>query len=246
MKRLLSAAALTTICALPATGADLTFQDPAGDDVGAGGLIYPTNEVFQPGAFDLRSFSVTRDGDMLRFDFEVGAPTQNAWQMAGGFDVQMFFVFVDTRSGGHVEDLPGLNIQFAEADAWDKAIIVSPQPEARVISEIPKAGVLAADVIAATQISADGPRITAHVPVTALPGGDPQTWGYQVIVQSNEGFPDGADLLTRKVNEFEEEYRFGGGDDSDCDPHVVDILGSPDQLAYACGTKRATLSMVRK
>ena len=43
-------------------------------------------------------------------------------------------------------------------------------------------------------------------------------------MQSNEGFPDRTDLLTRKVNEFEGQHRFGGGNDADCDPHAMDIL----------------------
>ena len=43
-------------------------------------------------------------------------------------------------------------------------------------------------------------------------------------MQSNEGFPAPTDLLTRKVNEYEGQHRFGGGTDSDCDPHVMDLL----------------------
>ncbi len=54
--------------------------------------------------------------------------------------------------------------------------------------------------------------------------GDLTTWGYQVLMQSNEGFPDKADLLTRKVNEYEGQHRFGGGNDGDCDPHVIDLF----------------------
>jgi len=96
-----------------------------------------------------------------------------------------------------------------------------------------------------------------------LGGGDPSKWGYQVVMQSNEAFPDRSDLLSRKVNEFEGQHRFGGGNDGDCDPHVIDILagkgeGAPDEeqaqyemLEYQCGAdgssvKRATLQMVRK
>ena len=59
---------------------------------------------------------------------------------------------------------------------------------------------------------------------TSSASGDPSQWGYQVVVQSNEGFPAGKDLLTRKVNEYEGQHRFGGGTDGDCDPHVMDIL----------------------
>ncbi len=43
-------------------------------------------------------------------------------------------------------------------------------------------------------------------------------------MQSNEGFPAGNDLLTRKVNEYEGQHRFGGGNDGDCDPQAIDIL----------------------
>jgi len=76
-------------------------------------------------------------------------------------------------------------------------------------------------------------------------------------------FPDGKDLLTRKVNEFEGQHRFGGGTDYDCDPHVIDILAGKaegaadeaqaqhDMLKYECNpdgsTKQgAVLKMVRK
>ena len=56
-------------------------------------------------------------------------------------------------------------------------------------------------------------------------GGPPQPgWGYQVLMQSNEGFPARTDLLTRKVNEYEGQHRFGGGTDYDNDPHVMDIF----------------------
>jgi hypothetical protein len=100
-----------------------------------------------------------------------------------------------------------------------------------------------------------GKTISATVDKKQLGDGDITTWGYQVIVQSNEGFPDKADLMTRKVNEFEGQHRFGGGNDGDCDPHVIDVLGDAEQqkqmLSYECGSdgsskKKATLTMVRK
>jgi len=108
-----------------------------------------------------------------------------------------------------------------------------------------------------------GRTISASVDKKDLGGGDITTWGYQVVMQSNEGFPTATDFLTRKVNEYEGQHRFGGGTDSDCDPHVMDVLagsGTGDKseidaqhemLAYECnadGTskKMATLTMVHK
>ena len=95
------------------------------------------------------------------------------------------------------------------------------------------------------------------MPLSELGGdGNVESWGYQVVMQSNEGFPAAGDFLTRKVNEYEGQHRFGGGNDGDCDPHVLDVLDGPDakqseMLAYTCGpdgkaTKMATLKMVKK
>jgi hypothetical protein len=47
-------------------------------------------------------------------------------------------------------------------------------------------------------------------------------------MQSNEGFPAKTDLLTRRVNEFEGQHRFGGGTDYDNAPFVMDIIVPPN------------------
>jgi hypothetical protein len=60
-----------------------------------------------------------------------------------------------------------------------------------------------------------------------LGGAPAKSWGYQVIMQSNEGYPDGGDFLSRKVNEYAGQHRFGGGNDLDCDPHVLDMIVTP-------------------
>jgi hypothetical protein len=143
-------------------------------------------------------------------------------------------------------------------------VILSPQPASRVGAEIKtKAAGMAGDIVVPRRTSGAGRTISGKVKLDDLGGGDPATWGYQVVVQSNEGFPDKSDLLTRKVNEFEGQHRFGGGNDGNCDPHVMDILAGKgtgaaeevqaqyDMLKYECGpegesVKPATLMMVRK
>ncbi len=244
MKHLIFAAMSTWLLSTMAASDSASFLDPKGDDHGSGTLIYPTNPVFRPGVFDLVAFKATPEGDRLYLEFEMAASIQNEWDMAGGFDVQMFFVFIDSQPGGHNGGLPGLNIAFAENSGWEHAIVVSPQPLERVISEITKAGELASDVLAAVDVSAADHTISAYVPLDALAKLPLTNWGFQVLVQSNEGFPEDNNLLTRRVNEFESEYRFGGGSDGNCDPHIVDVLGSSDQLSYECGVKTATIQML--
>jgi hypothetical protein len=105
-------------------------------------------------------------------------------------------------------------------------------------------------IVIPSRTTGSGRTITGRLKLSDLGEGDPSTWGYQVVMQSNEGFPTETDLLTRKVNEFEGQHRFGGGTDYDCDPHVMDILGDHAMLAYECkpdGTpvQMATLKMVK-
>jgi carbohydrate-binding DOMON domain-containing protein len=242
------------------------FQDPIGDDKGPGNYTYPTDGVYTAGSFDLTEFEITA-GDSPEVKVSVNDKLADPWGMGVGFATQMVFIFIDKdgkAGSGHTEGLPGLNIQFAPESAWEKVIILSPQPQARVLSEIKvKAAALAADIVVPSRTTGSGKTISAKIKLADLGGGDPSKWGYQVVVQSNEGFPDKSDLLTRKVNEYEGQHRFGGGNDGNCDPHVMDILapkgegkpeeiqGQYDMLKYECGAdgssvKKATLIMVRK
>jgi hypothetical protein len=181
--------------------------------------------------------------------------------MKVGFATQMIFIFIDSKEGGFTEGVPGTNVTFAAGNEWDHLVILSPQSPGTVKNEVDAKMPAAtkAAVLVPTRVKGAGRTISGTVDLE----GDPTQWGYQVIVQSNEGFPDKADLLTRRVNEYEGQHRFGGGNDGDCDPHAIDILagggaGAADETAaqhamlkYECnpdGTAKqgAVLKMVRK
>jgi carbohydrate-binding DOMON domain-containing protein len=241
----------------------VSFQDPAGDDDGPGTYVYPTDAVYTRGSYDLTGFTLTKKGTKFEAKVDVAAPLADPWQMGTGFSVQMVFVFIDMdgkTGSGHTEGLPGLNIRFAPSSAWEKVILLSPQAPSRVNSEVEtKASGLEKDVIVPRRTRGSGHSILSTIDAALLGDGDPTTWSYQVVMQGNEGFPSGNDLLTRKVNEYEGQHRFGGGNDEDCDPHVLDLLagsgsGAKDEiaaqhkmLAYTCdgSSALATVSMVR-
>lgn len=249
MLRTLSAL-VAALLAATATAKDVTFKDPAGDDKGPGGYTYPTDPVYTPGSFDLKAVKVKKSGGKVDFDATMGAKLEDPWGMGVGFAVQMVFVFIDTgdKAAPHyTEGLPGLNVTFAPDSAWDKVVILSPQSAGRVKSEVSmKAAALKDAVVVPARTRGSNFTISAAVDAAALGGGDPATWRYQVVVQSNEGFPAASDLLTRKVNEYEGQHRFGGGVDGDCDPHVMDLLAGKGEgaaeeaeeqfkmLAYQC------------
>jgi hypothetical protein len=176
-------------------------------------------------------------------------------------------VFIDkdgTEGHGYTKAPSGLNIEFAPSSAWEKLIILSPQQPARVKTEVEaKGNDLQQAIIIPSRTRGAGRNISGTIDPAALGEGDPTTWSYQVVLQSNEGFPSGADLLTRKVNEYEGQHRFGGGNDGDCDPHAIDVLSGSgkgdaaevkaqqEMLKYECAEEgasktKATLTMVRQ
>ena len=200
----------------------ISFKDPVGDDDGPGGYTYPTDEVYTPGSFDLTGFSVTKKGDRVTFDVAVKALLKDPWGLKSGFSVQMVFIFIqtDNRQGnGFVKTVPGLNVRFNDADAWDKLVILSPQPAAHRGGNRTKSasGSTVIDHRARSHKGSDH-TISASVDLAQLGGGNLTKWGYQVVIQSNKGYPENQDLLTRRVNEVAIRHRFGGGNDDDCDP----------------------------
>ena len=249
----------------PAWAAEMKFEDPVGDDDGPGTYTYPTDVVYTPGSFDLVEFVADASGKKLDVAVTIAGALDDPWRMEVGFAVQMIFIFIDTdgtAGSGHTDGLPGTNVKFAEGNEWDKAIILSPQSSSRVKQEVrTKAAAMADDILVPNRTSGSGKTIKASVKLADIADSDPSTWGWQVLMQSNEGFPAKTDLLTRKVNEFEGQHRFGGGTDYDCDPHVMDLLagaakGGSDEVAaqhemlsYECdadgnAVKMATLKMV--
>lgn len=251
----------------------LSYSDPSGDDFGPGSYTYPKNSAYTPGSFDLRKVEVKARSSKVEIKVTLGAPIEDPWDSRSwtpsgqGFSLQMIQLYVDTDGkpgSGQTATLPGINAAFDARDAWDRVVVISPQAASRLRSEVKsKAGSLAPYVVVPTKVTVRGKTLVATVKKKDLGGAPSSRWGVQAVVQSNEGYPDRGDLLSRKVNEFAGDHRFGGGNDWSCDPHVLDILagsakGGDDEkelqksaLAYTCGdggasVKGAILPMVRR
>ena len=219
------------------TGANggFTMTDPVGDDNGPGTYVYPTDAVYKPGSFDITEFKVVPSGDTVEFHVTVNSRIEDPWDSqawgGNGFSLQMAFIHIDQdhkKGSGVTVGLPGTNVRFSEDEAWDKVVIISPQGPNRINSEVDsKAAQWKSRIIVPKITRASGKTLIAVVDTAQLGGPPQESWGYQVLMQSNEGFPDKTDLLTRKINEFEGQHRFGGGTDYDNDPHVLDILVPP-------------------
>jgi hypothetical protein len=211
------------------------FMDPIGDDKGPGYYTYPTNPVYSAGGFDILSFEVDATArDNITFRITVNADLKQEWGMAADFDIQHFQIYIDqdrVPGSGHIEGMPGLNILFAPEFAWDKCIMITPQPSSRVQIEVDvKAPDFADSVVVPSRITGQGRTITAVVRRRDLgiaADGDISNWAWQVVAQSNEGYPEPEFVLTRNVNEYRGLHRFGGGSDYYGNPHVMDIIAWP-------------------
>jgi carbohydrate-binding DOMON domain-containing protein len=217
--------------AATAHAGDLTFKDPEGDDKGHGKITYPTDKVYKKGSFDLVEMEIEDKGSDIEITVEFAARIEDPWNSKSwnghGFSLQFVQVYVDKdhkAGSGHDKALPGLNVAFQDASRWEKVLLISPQPTNRLNSEVQsKAKAVGKDVVTPSRVRVQGKKIKATFKKADIGGFDAK-WGFQALVQSNEGYPTKEDMLTRKVNEYEGEHRFGGGHDYDCDAHVIDML----------------------
>ncbi|MCK4711183.1 MAG: hypothetical protein KAU21_21410, partial [Gammaproteobacteria bacterium] len=144
MKKVILPLSLVGLLASATALQAVEFKDAKGDDYGPGNYIYPTDAVYKKGSFDLTKLTVKKKGDKVEFATSVNSKLEDPWGMGGGFAVQMMFIFIDNKPGGHTQSLPGLNVEFAKGHEWDKVVVLSPQKKARVVGE---AKVKAADVV---------------------------------------------------------------------------------------------------
>jgi len=220
-------------------GYHVTLLDPVGDDNGPGNYTYPTDPVYVPGSFDLTKVDIEDTGDNVIFKVSVNAPISNPWGMASGFSVQMVEIYIDTDhkpGSGFTKTMAGIDVLFPKDAGWEKCVLISPQPPSRVKDEVAsKSGDLAPGLVVPVSIVPSGSTLIATVRKADL--GIPQPgWGYQVLMQSNEGFPEKDIVLARMVNEYNGQHRFGGGSDFRGDPQVMDMLvppakGEPDEIS---------------
>ena len=214
-----------------AVAGEIELKDPAGDDKGHGKLVYPTDKAYKKGSFDLRSVTIDADGGDIEVTVEFSAKIEDPWDSkswgGSGFSLQFVQLYIDQdhkAGSGHTAALPGMNVDFVDTARWEKVLLISPQPAGRLKSEIgQKAKAEGKDIVIPKKVKVRGTKLVATFKASEVGTWAPG-WGVQALVQSNEGYPTKEDLLTRKVNEYEGEHRFGGGNDFDCDSHVIDML----------------------
>lgn len=149
---LLLAAALPAFTAAPVASAkeakdptyNFTITDPERDDHGDGTLVYPLDGDFVPGILDLVAISAKpqKDGTLFEATFArpVTKPPTRTIDAGGtqidkicreGFYMFNIDVYIDTDrkvGSGSVNALPGRNAEIDPANAWERAVVLTPRP----------------------------------------------------------------------------------------------------------------------
>jgi hypothetical protein len=139
---------LVALAIPPAEAAKKIFSvsDPKGDDHGDGALVYPFRDDLRPGDLDVVEFAARPGNGGTEFEIvfakAVRKPEGRVVDVGGanveevarlGFYTFNVDVYVDTdreTGSGSTNSLPGRNLRIAEADAWERAVVLNPRPEA--------------------------------------------------------------------------------------------------------------------
>jgi hypothetical protein len=122
------------------------FEDPKGDDHGAGFLVYPGQSAWTKGDADLLSLTIENHSSGAWITVTFANPLKNPSHYAGQFASEDFSQFarhgffnvnVDLYldadrlpASGLTHSFPGRDVRIHPATAWERAIIVSPRPTA--------------------------------------------------------------------------------------------------------------------
>ena len=147
MKRVLIAALLLaglSVQAAPRT--IITLNDAVGDDIGDGRLVYPQRGEYEAGDLDLATLQISRDDEGFWFEASFKNPIRNPANAAGSvgseslsefarkgfyqFNLDIYIDIDRTRGSGNSFTLPGRQVRIDPAYAWERAVILTPRPEA--------------------------------------------------------------------------------------------------------------------
>lgn len=220
------------------------MRDPEGDDNGTGTYVYPTNNVFQLGVFDLVEFKVIDVGDKIVFETYVKNLGDNPWGGPNDFCLQYVQIYVHTtlKEPGNTTTF-GLNVAIAPEYAWHFALLLAPGWGADPVPRGERAAIYYANGTVIIQngdfkVYGDPAKnaIVAEVSKKLLLDVEnAENWSYVVVVTSYDGF--GPDRI-RPFGVSAGEWVIGVGEDLapavavGVIPRIMDLLAPTTEDQY--------------
>jgi hypothetical protein len=248
-----------------------TLTDPTGDDLGDGTLIYPQSPNYESGDLDLTQLQISRDEDGFWFEAQFKnliRDPQKVMHGAGGgslanfarrgfyeFNIDLYIDMDRVKGSGNLFTLPGRGgARLDPAYAWQRAVILTPQPELirqqlidvmnEQFPDRPKGEAetsIDASMFFPTKVHVHGKSIAFFVPNKFFSGNDGTDWGLTAFVTGAKSdfsasmnlFPSGKkpldalELGVLKAAPGHPKDTFGYVSPSRKAPSpIVDILGS--------------------
>jgi carbohydrate-binding DOMON domain-containing protein len=231
----------TTTTTTPTGEIVFSMNDPVGDDKGPGTYTYPTNDVFQPGVFDLTGFKVVDQGDTVAFYIYVDNLGDNPWNGPNGFCLQYPQIYIladpnmpvnNTSFGAHVYIDPGWQIALLLAPGWDTA----PVPEGQLAALYYYNGTVIpqGDGFKVYAIEDENAIVAVISKNLLINTENIMYWKFTVLLTSYDGY---APYKIRGVIAGNStEWEFGGGDqdaiNAGVEPLVIDLLAPTPSDQY--------------
>jgi hypothetical protein len=195
-----------------------SLSDTVGDDYGPGYYKYPTDTVFLHGSFDITSLEVMVErSENLIFKLGLRGGLHSPWGGITGYSLQAVDVYIDTDgvTGSGVLDLyTARRATTVPEHAWEYYVracmdTVAIYERGRRLDDFKVKSY--ADMITSS--------ILVEVPLAAIEGG--KEWNVIVVLLGHDGYGDGQ---IRRVEAEEGQWVFGGCDDRDLCPAIVDLV----------------------
>ncbi len=198
----------------------LESADPAKDDVGDGGYLYPTDAAFgEGGEADLTYFKIEEEGKTVRFTLKF-RNLVDPWKV--GNRLTFVAIGIDSKKGG-VEELA--HAAFARLEAPAEFVIYYGGETVELTDS--EGNVV--DVPIENRVDVDANTIVIEVRCCDIGGKPGRKWKYTVAAGLQDDYGGGGIGDFRLVNAAAEQWRGGGGDDLAINPNVYDILVPDDK-----------------
>ena len=198
----------------PAYLGHISIEDAAGDDVGDGDYVYPTDPAFGDGGeADILAFRMSWTETEVRFAFKM-KNLVDPWSV--GNRLTMVAVAIDNKDGGDKELRHNAN---AFLKAPSEFQIFAGGGTAEMIDA-------SGEKVSAplkTEVNMEVNTIAITVPVGAI-GKPDKTWKLTVVGGLQDDFGAGGLGDFRGVNAKAEQWRGGGGDDLAIDSNIYDLI----------------------
>jgi len=199
----------------------LSRDDEAGDDHGPGSYTYPTNEIFNDGAFDIDTFAVHETDDSYQFAYQTRGDLEvlDDWGPTYDFTFQTLQVYLrdPAASDGTTAAREGVNATFEAPHQY--RVVAEPYQSPRLENADGEA--VTEDV--GISVHSASRTIAVEVPKDAV--GDVSTFEAAPLLFGFDGYGPGR---IRPVTSEGGKWQFGGGRDDDRNPNVVDMVTPVD------------------